>query len=310
MLNFLLVLSTVMSRWTLNAVTVAGGHADGVSSNRSCHHYGIYVDDHKNVIVVDQCNHCIMEWSCGRACHKVLVSKNGQEAQSDHLNQPTDVIVDEINDNLIICDWGNRRVLRRSRHGEAPSGETIIDNIACWTVAMDHERSLYIVDSERHAVMRYRLEETRGTLVVGGNGPGASLHQLHSPHYVCIAPDDAIYVSDYENHRVMKWKKDAKEGVIVAGGRGPGKDLNQLRHPQGVLIDETGSIYVADSGNNRVIRWCPNAAEGVVVAGDEQAGSEANQLHGPTALCFDRQFNLYVADSGNDRVQRFSIEKR
>ena len=30
----------------------------------------------------------------------------------DQLNRPTDVIVDKKNDSLIICDQGNRRVVR------------------------------------------------------------------------------------------------------------------------------------------------------------------------------------------------------
>ena len=208
------------------------------------------------MIVADYLNHRIVEWKRGATSGTVLAGGNGRGNRPDQLNQPTDVIFDKETDSLIICDLRNIRVTRWPRRKGTQSGETIIDNIDCWGLAMDDEGSLYVTDIGKHEVRRYRRGETNGTVVAGGNGQGATLNQLNYPYYVCVDGEHAVYVSDYENHRVMKWVKGAKEGIVVAGGRGQGKDLTQLSRPRGVRVDATGNVYVADWGNHRVMRWC------------------------------------------------------
>jgi hypothetical protein len=52
----------------------------------------------------------------------------------------------------IICDCGNRRVMRWSRQSGTTIGEIIIDNIACWGLTMDNERNLYVTDMENDEV--------------------------------------------------------------------------------------------------------------------------------------------------------------
>ena len=261
------------------------------------------------MIVADWGNHRIVEWKRGDTSGRVLAGGHGRGDRPDQLNYPTDVLVDRETDSLIICDRGNRRVTRWSRGSGTGSGETIVDNIACWGLAMDDEGALYVTDIEKHEVRRYRQGETSGTVVAGGNGTGDGLHQLNYPRYVCVDGEHAVYVSDYENHRVMKWVKGAKEGIVVAGGQGQGKKLTQLSGPHGVRVDAAGTVYVADYGNDRVMRWCRGATQGTVVVGGNGRGEGANQFNGPTGLSFDRQGNLYVADYYNNRVQRFSIEK-
>ena len=46
---------------------------------------------------------------------------------------------------------------------------------------MDDEGALYVTDTEKHEVRRYRQGETSGTVVAGGNGRGDGLHQLNGP---------------------------------------------------------------------------------------------------------------------------------
>jgi sugar lactone lactonase YvrE len=267
------------------------------------------VDDDDTVIVADYGNHRIVEWKRGDTSGTVLAGGNGEGNRPDQLNRPTDVIYDKETDSLIICDRYNRRVTRWPRRKGTRRGETIIDNIACFGLAMDDEGSLYITDWQKHEVRRYRRGETTGTVVAGGNGQGAALNQLNEPLYVCVDGKHAVYVSDYWNHRVMKWVKNANQGIVVAGGRDEGKDLTQLSHPRGVLVDATGNVYVADFWNDRVMRWSRGATQGTVVVGLNGVGEGANQFNGPTGLSFDRHGHLYVTDVVNNRVQRFSLEK-
>ncbi|CAF4071826.1 unnamed protein product [Rotaria sordida] len=239
---------------------------------------------------------------------QVVAGGNGQGNQLDQLYQPADVLIDKETDSLIICDRGNRRVVRWSRRSGTIQGEILIDNIACRGLAMDNQRYLYISDVERYEVRRYQIGDKNGTIVAGGNGGGAGLNQLNVPTYIFVDQQQAVYVSDRDNHRVMKWNKDAKEGTVVAAGQGYGNALTQLWFPQGLLIDTLGTIYVADSLNDRVMGWSTGAQQGTVIVGGNGKGEGANQLNAPWDLSLDRQGNLYVVENWNYRVKRFSIE--
>ena len=265
------------------------------------------MDNEGTVVVADYKNHRIVEWKRGATTGTVLAGGNGSGNRSDQLNHPTDVIFDKETDSLIICDRLNRRVTRWSRRNGTRTGETIIDNIDCYGLAIDDDGSLYVTDVVQHAVRRYRRGETNAIVVAGGNGQGAGLHQLNRPYYVCVDAEHAVYVSDHQNHRLMKWMKGAKEGIIVAGGRGKGNDLTQLSHPRGLLVDVVGNVYVADFANSRVMRWSRGATQGTVVVGGNGRGEGANQFNGPNGLSFALHGHLYVADLYEHRVQRFSI---
>ncbi|CAF1400014.1 unnamed protein product [Rotaria sordida] len=239
---------------------------------------------------------------------QVVAGGNGKGNRLDQLNYPTDVLIDKETDSLIICDWGNRRVVRWSRRSGINQGEILIDNIGCWGLAMDDQRYLYISDPGKDEVKRYQIGDKNGTLVAGGNGKGADLNQLNEPTYIFVDQQQTVYVSDNNNHRVMKWNKGAKEGIVVAGGQSFGEALTQLSYPRGLFVNTLGTIYVADSLNHRVMRWPKGAKQGTVIVGGNGSGEEENQLNYPMGLSFDRHGNLYVVDQWNNRVQRFSIE--
>ncbi|CAF4211095.1 unnamed protein product [Rotaria sordida] len=158
---------------------------------------------------------------------QVVAGGNGQGNRLDQLDRPTDVLIDKETDSLIICDWGNRRVVRWSRRNGTTQGEILIDNIDCWELAMDDQKYLYISDTDKHELRRYQIGDKNGTLVAGGNGGGADRNQLNFPTYIFVDQQQTVYVSDRDNHRVMKWNKHAKEGIVVAGGQGEGNALTQ-----------------------------------------------------------------------------------
>ncbi|CAF3402330.1 unnamed protein product, partial [Rotaria sp. Silwood2] len=113
---------------------------------------------------------------------------------------------------------------RWPRHN-GKNGETIISNVGCWGLTMRNYGFFSIVDFNKQEVRRYRMEESQGTLVAGGNGQGNRLDQLYDPTYVFVDRDHSVYVSDSSNHHVMKWMKDAKQGIGVAGDQGKGIEL-------------------------------------------------------------------------------------
>ncbi|CAF2161924.1 unnamed protein product [Rotaria magnacalcarata] len=287
------------AKWSLNGVTVAGGNGQGGATNQLYYPWGLCVDDDQTVAIADSQNHRIIQWKKDDTTNgQVVAGGKGRGNGLQQLNVPTDVLIDKMTDSLIICDSGNARVVRWSRRSGTTQGEILLDNIACCGLAMDDQRNLYVGDSVKREVRRYRFGENNGTLVAGGNGQGDGLNQLNGPTFLFVDRDYSVYVSQYWNLRVMKWTKGAKEGIVVAGGHGNGYGLSELFGPQGVLVDTLGTVYVADEENCRVMRWTQGNGQG--------AGA---RLVRPMGLSFDRHGNLYVADSSNHRVQRFSIEK-
>jgi hypothetical protein len=162
---------------------------------------------------LDWGNDRISEWKFGAKSGKVVAGGNDRGNRTDQLNQPMDVILDKENDSFIISDWGNRRVLRCPRRN-VKNGQTIISNIDCSRLAMDSNGDLYISDSDKNEVKRWKIGEKNRTILTGGNGEG---DHLNHPANIFFDEDHSVYVSDNENHRVIKWIKDAKEGCEGEG---------------------------------------------------------------------------------------------
>ncbi|CAF4506577.1 unnamed protein product, partial [Rotaria sp. Silwood2] len=293
--------------WSKNGITVAGGNGYGSATNQFYNPWGLYVDDDLTIYVADVLNHRIVEWKSGATNGTVVAGGNGQGNGTHQLNCPRDVIIDKESDSLIISDTGNGRVVRWPRRN-GTCGETIISNIGCWSLTMDDNGFLYVVNSGKHEVRRYKMGDTQGTVVAGGNGQGNRLDQLSYPTYVFVVDrEHSVYVSDRDNDRVMKWEEGAKQGIVVAGGQGKGNSLTQLDHPFGVVVDQLGTVYVADFANHRIMRWPKGATQGSVIVDGNSIWWKSNQLSLPIGLSFDRHDNLYVADYGNARVQKFNI---
>ncbi|CAF4114982.1 unnamed protein product, partial [Rotaria sordida] len=264
------------ARWAQKGVIVAGGHGGGSATNQLNDPWGLFVDDDQTIVIADCWNHRIIQWKKGDTNGQVVAGGNGKGNRLDQLDRPTDVLIDKETDSLIICDSWNGRVVRWSRRSGTTQGEILIDNIACWGLAMDDQRYLYISDIEKHEVRRYQIGDNNGTIVAGGRGAG--LNQFNEPRHIFVDQQQTVYVSDNNNHRVMKWNKNAKEGIVVAGGQDQGNALTQLSHPYGLFVDTLGTIYVADSWNHRVMRWPKGAKQGTVIVGGNGQGKRANQF--------------------------------
>ncbi|CAF1564622.1 unnamed protein product, partial [Rotaria sp. Silwood1] len=138
------------ARWAQNGVTVAGGHARGGANNQLNDPWGLFVDDDQTVIVADHANNRIIQWKVGDTSGQVIAGGNGRGNRLDQLNSPMDVLIDKETDSLIICDWGNRRVVRWSRRNGTTEGEILVDGVTCVGLAMDNQRYLYVPDHMKH----------------------------------------------------------------------------------------------------------------------------------------------------------------
>jgi sugar lactone lactonase YvrE len=297
------------TKWIQNGVTVAGGNGKGNGLNQLFQPHCIYVnDDDQTIYIGDYGNKRVLEWKRGAIIGQIVAGGNGDGNKPNQVNNAAGIIIDKERENLIICDANNRRVVRWPlRNGT--SGQTIISDINCCGLAMDIDGYIYISDLQKNEVRRWKIGDTSGTLVAGGNGKGNRLNQLDWPTRIFIDGGCSVYVSDHSNHRVMKWIKGANEGIVVAGGHGKGNNFTQLSGPQGLIVDHLGTLCVADFSNHRIMRWHKGEKEGTIVVGGNGRGEQLNQLNYPMDLSFDREGNLYVLDHWNNRVQRFDIDR-
>jgi sugar lactone lactonase YvrE len=297
------------TKWIQYALNFAGGCGEGYQLDQLHSPYGICIDDDDQIMyIADYGNDRIIKWKYGANYGQIAAGGNGKGCRRDQLNLPTDVIFDRKNDSLVICDAGNRRIVRWSRQTNK-NQPAIISHIACSRLTIDVNGDLYVSDCEKHEVRRWREGEINdGTVVAGGNGKGDQMNQLNAPTYIFVDQDYSIYVSDTLNHRVMKWTKGAKEGMVVAGGQGEGNGLTQLCNPQGVIVDYLGNIYIADSWNHRVMRWSKGSRKGSIIVGGNGQGQQPDQISCPLGISFDREGSLYVVDWGNHRIQKFDVD--
>ncbi|CAM4827426.1 unnamed protein product [Rotaria magnacalcarata] len=292
------------ARWSQNAVTVAGDNIGGNGTDQLLWPDGLTVDGNQTIFVADYENNRIVQWNIDDSNGLVVAGGHGPGNKLNQLYHPIDVSIDKDTNSLIICDYGNKRVLQWSLQSGTTQGEILLSGTFCSGLALDKQRNIYVSSTETFEVTRYQMGSTNGTIVAGGNGAGLGLNQFRWPTYLFVDANQNVYVSDKVNNRVMKWSIGAQEGIVVAGGRA----MTKMSTPRGLFVDASGTLYVVDAGNQRVLRWLEGAKQGSVIVDGNGIGNQQNQLNSPMGLAFDRQGNMYVVDSFNHRVQQFSIE--
>ena len=130
---------------------------------------------------------------------KVIAGGQGQGNRLDQLYYPTDVLIDKETNSLFIADGGNGRIVRWLRRERTTQDEVIIDNIDRYGLTMDHQRYLYVSDTEKHEVRRYTIGDKNGIVTTDGNGQGNQLNQLNCSTYLFVDEKRAVYVSDFDN---------------------------------------------------------------------------------------------------------------
>ncbi len=164
----------------------------------------IFIDNNQNIYIADFGNDRIVKWKCNATQGQIVAGGN---RRGNQLNGPTDVFIDQETNSLIIADHGNKRVMRCSRPNST-NEEITISNIYCSRLTINKNGDLYVSESRKNEVRRWKKGEKNGTIVADGNGQGQQSNQFNRPSSLFFDREGNLYVTDRYNHRIQKFEID------------------------------------------------------------------------------------------------------
>jgi thiol-disulfide isomerase/thioredoxin len=252
---------------------------------------------------------------------------------------PGKVFADAAGQRLFIADTGHNRIIQTDLDGKKPvtigSGEEGFEDGGFDKATFNRPQgmflsgdTLYVADTENHAIRAVDLKELKVTTVAGTGAqanrvpsPGASGPAKTSPlcspwDLIQIQDDPALYIAMAGPHQI--WKLDlATEVVSVFAGSGY-EDIQdgtapaaKFAQPSGLATDGV-NIFVADSevsgvrvitgihGNGPVVHTI--VGEGLFQFGDRDGRGAAVRLQHCLGLAYARD-HLYIADTYNNKVK-------
>jgi len=176
-------------------------------------------------------------------------SKGNGNAQFNYPWKPT---IDPRNNNIIICDTGNNRLLRFDENGNFISsfgtkgqGDGQFDCPS--DLDFDSQNRMIVCDRNNH---RIQIFDKDRNFVKSFGSKGDTKGKLNQPQGVAIDDKDNIIVCDAYNHRIQIFNKDGNY-VKHFGSEGSGK--LQFKYPWGVAINQKKEILICDQGNRRIV---------------------------------------------------------
>lgn len=254
------------------------------------------------------------------------------------LNFPGKVLADGAGNRLFIADSNNNRIVVVSLDNNEVtniigSGEAGLDDGGYMEATFDKPQgmaidgdTLYVADTENHAIRRIDLKEKTVTTIAGTgqqarafnkSGP-AMTTALNSP-WALVLQDNTLFIANAGSHQL--WRMDLEKGFVephAGSGRENRTDgsLGQaaLAQPSGLTTDGT-KLYFADSEVS-AIRAADIDQSGSVetVAGGElfefgdvdARGLKARFQH-PLGVAYKDGW-LYVADTYNNKIRRIEVK--
>jgi DNA-binding beta-propeller fold protein YncE len=183
-------------------------------------------------------------------------------------------------DTLLICDFGNNRVMEVTAGGEFM--RAIVVGGGPWGIA-EQDGVIAVSMWAAHAVvlLQYESGAAKPEVTIGSGTGGNADGQLRHPRGVAFTVDGRyILVADYNNHRVSKFSADS--GAFVAHVL-----LNGISYPTDVLPREDGSIVVAHWDGVTCVGKDRATVQNITISsGDPWSLSYSPSLNGVVVKCF------------------------
>ena len=215
-------------------------------------------------------------------------------------------LVTDVNDNLVVADTGNNRVLIY----EWNEGSGGIGPFANWVVGQE-------------------IGKTDKETFSSNTAPDLPTQRsMNGPTGVAVGPvANELYVADMGNNRLLVFNDDPidnlADGIIgqpdyvSKSPNNGGLSASALSNPTGLKMDAGNRLFVADTDNHRVLvfdRVTPDGvADGIFGQPDfvsntaNNGGIGAASLSSPKGIATDSLFmDIYIADGGNNRVLQYA----
>ena len=252
--------------------------------------YGVELDDHGNLFIVDRLNFCIRKVDAKTGTISTVAGTGGKSgyggdggpADKAGFKEPNGLCLDRMG-KIYVADVADQRVrvvdlktgVIRTFAGNgtkksAGDGGRLDDATFAGprAVAFGPDECLYVVEREGNSVRRVNvakgtIERFAGTGKKGYTGDGGKALEatFDGPKEIDIDKDGNVFVVDTENEAIRRI--DAKTGVVatVAGkgrtktpglGDGGAATAATLGRPHGVAVGPDGAVYIADTNSHRI----------------------------------------------------------
>ena len=231
-------------------------------------------------------------------------------------------IVQDVNGDLIVADFGNHTLRRLTRDGVVTTlaGSARVSGPTSGPAAtarfyfpaaltIDPEGNLYIADSANDCIRRLTpagiVSVFAGSADVRGSANGtATTARFYAPYGITWAPSGELFVADTLNHTIRR----VTSAQIVSNFSGPGGGFGNVdatgaaarfNYPQGLALDTDDSLLIADWRNSAIRHLTP---DGVVTTRRSFTSPQGIAVGGGVIAVTDRTrhfVRLYPATGSN-----------
>ncbi|CAF4138979.1 unnamed protein product [Rotaria sp. Silwood2] len=209
----------------------------------------IFLDENRNLYVVDSDNNRILKYSPDSLNGRVVtgnVSSSDEDSTFPELRNPIAIFVDK-NEHLYIVDHYIEDVYRIIFWPNNSKDDLVIvnsTNSSCYGIYSDQNLNIFASAYLNHRVVKWLAPLYQEYIIVVANGTGSSKQtQLKNPEkiHLNLFTND-LYIIDNMNSRIIKWSLDLEDSIIVT------EDLS----PVDLMTDCHNNIYVLDKKKGSV----------------------------------------------------------
>jgi gliding motility-associated-like protein len=203
-----------------NAVTVAGGNGAGSAANQLDGPEKIFVDNNKNVYVVDDRNNRVQKWVPGATSGITVAGGNGPGSAANQLFVPIGIYVDA-SGNIYVNDSGNDRIQKWAP--DAKTGVTVAGGNGAGSgsnqmnypegIYVDPAGNIYIAEAGNDRIQKwaqkYRIDTTYKSVTAG------TYTAVVTNSGGCVVTSNPVIINSNVNPKISI---SASDTVICRGG--------------------------------------------------------------------------------------------
>ena len=221
--------------------------------------------------------------------HRITVesgrSSLGLGTDPGELNYPIDATF--ANGRIYVLDHGNGRIEVFSTDGQHQ--DSLATGLNMPHDLHAHGGSLYVCDSQHHAVLELDFE---GNLLRSIGGPGDAEHELNGPRGLAFCSGGELHVVDAGDATVQVYGVD---GTYRRSYGEHGQDDGQMIFPRSIAIGDNGCAYVSDPSCGRVHAF----TEGGESLGSFAPTDDSGRAVTPFRVSFRPDGVLYIWTAGS-----------